>query len=201
MKQFTIVLTSLVTTTLVVITTLPVWPQTLSVSECKNATITMLDAGRSAVPPAIQEVRRRVLDASLNTLTFHNMDEIFWTRAVPRAGPIWQLPSQTTPLTFSYVFDDHKLDPEAFLERTYTNALLIMKDGVIRSEIYRNNTGPQSRFISFSMAKSITSMLIGLALSEGRIRSLDDPVDQYIPELAGSAYSGVTIRQIMQMRS
>ena len=183
------------------ITAMPVWPQTLSVSECKNATTKMMDAGTSDVPPAIQEVRRRVLDADLNTLTFHNMDEIFWTRTVPRAGPVWQLPARTTPLTFTYEFNGLKLTPDTFLERTYTNALLIMKNGVILTEIYRNNTGPRTRFISFSMAKSITSMLIGLALSEGHIGSLDDPIDKYIPELANSAYSRVTIRQILQMRS
>ncbi len=175
--------------------------QALSVSECDAAGVSMLDADASEAPPAIQELRRRMLDADVNTLTFHNMDQIFWTRTVPRAGPVWALPTQTTPLSFSYAFGGEELTPEAFLERTYTNALLVMKDGVIRSEIYRNNTGPDTRFISFSMAKSITSMLVGLALSEGRIGSLDDPIDDYIPELDDSAYAGVSIRQILEMRS
>jgi len=102
---------------------------------------------------------------------------------------------------FTYRFDGRMVTTDAFLERTWTNALLVMKDGTILAELYRNNTGPQTRFISYSMAKSITSMLIGLALSEGSIRSLDDPIEEYIAELAGSAYSGVTIREILEMRS
>jgi CubicO group peptidase (beta-lactamase class C family) len=175
--------------------------QTLSVSQCANATMSMLDAAASDVPPALQELRRRMLDADMNALTFHNMDEIFWTRTVPHAGPVWELPSATTPLSFTYVFDEATWTPEAFLERTYTNALIVVKDGVIRAEIYRNNTNPGTRFVSYSMAKSITSMLVGLAFSEGRIASLDDPVEAYVPELADSAYQGVTIRQILEMRS
>ena len=129
------------------------WPQPLSVSECAYATTKMLDADKSDVPPAIQELRRRMLDADVNTLTFHNMDEIFWTRTVPRAGPVWQLPVRTTPLTFTYALEGKTYTADAFLERTFTNALLIMKDGVILSETYRNNTGPQTRFISFSMLR------------------------------------------------
>ena len=179
----------------------PAWALELSVSECANASVTMLDASASAVPPAIQELRRRMLDADMNTLTFHNMDDIFWTRTVPRAGPVWELPSRTTPLAFTYRFDGQTPTTEAFLERTQTNALLVMKDGAIIAEIYRNNTDPQTRFISYSMAKSITSMMVGLALSEGHIRSLDDPIEEYIAELADSAYRGVTIRQILEMRS
>jgi hypothetical protein len=179
----------------------PAWPQALSVSECANAGTVMLDAKTSAVPPAIQELRRRMLDADMNTLTFHSMDEIFSTRTVARAGPVRELPTQTTPLDFHYEFEGETHAAADILERTYTNALLILKDGVIRAEIYRNLTGPATRFISFSMAKSITSMLVGLALSEGRIRSLDDPIEDYLPELAGGAYAGVSIRHILQMRS
>ncbi|NWG52619.1 MAG: serine hydrolase [Hydrogenophilaceae bacterium] len=161
----------------------------------------MLAASASDVAPAVQELRRRMLDAGVNTLTFHNMDEIFLTRSVPRAGPVWALPTRTAALDFTYNHDGARLAPEAFLERTYTNALLIMKDGVIRAEIYRNNTGPETRFVSFSMAKSITSLLVGAALAEGHIRSIDDPIDAYITELAGSAYAGVSIRHILEMRS
>ena len=76
-----------------------------------------------------------------------------------------------------------------------------MKDGRIVAEIYRNNTGPATRFMAFSMTKSITSVLIGCALEEKRIKSIDDAITVYLPELKSGAYNGVTIRQIMQMRS
>jgi CubicO group peptidase (beta-lactamase class C family) len=76
-----------------------------------------------------------------------------------------------------------------------------MKDGRIVYETWRNNTGPSTRFIAFSMTKLITSVLIGCALEEKRIRSIDDPVTRYLPELSGGGYDGVTIRQVLQMRS
>src|SRR5262249_29457890 len=69
------------------------------------------------------------------------------------------------------------------------------------SEVYRNNTNERTRFIGWSMTKSITSILIGCALAEGRIRSLDDQISTYLPELRGGGYEGATIRQVMAMRS
>jgi CubicO group peptidase (beta-lactamase class C family) len=155
----------------------------------------------SAVPPAVQQVRRDMLDPEINTLTFHNMDQLFTTRTVPRSGAVWPLPRADHALDFTYQYEGHTYTTEQFLERTYTNALLVMKDGRIVAEIYRNNTGPATRFIAFSMTKSFTSILIGCALEEKRIKSLDDPITEYLPELKSGGYNGVTIRQILQMRS
>ena len=155
----------------------------------------------SDVPPAVQQLRRAMLDAEVNSLTFHNMDELFYTRTVSRAGPVWGLPRADHALDFTYTFKGQTYTPEQFIERTYTNALLVMKDGKIVSEIYRNNTNPATRFMAFSMTKSVTSILIGCALAEKRIRSLDDPITQYLPELKTGAYDGVSIKQILQMRS
>jgi CubicO group peptidase (beta-lactamase class C family) len=159
------------------------------------------DAPPSDVPPAIQTLRWHMLDAGVDTLTFHSMDQIFTTRKVGHAGPVWELPADTRPMDFTYRFGDETVPADAFLERAYTNALLIMKDGKIVTEIYRNNTGADTRFMSWSMAKSITSTLVGLALSEHRITSLDDPIVTYLPELKDGAYKDVTIRQVLEMRS
>jgi CubicO group peptidase (beta-lactamase class C family) len=155
----------------------------------------------SPVSPAVQQLRRAMLDREVNSLTFHNMDQLFTTRTVPRSGAPWVLPRADRELDFTYTFGGATYTPDRFLERTYTNALLVMKDGRIVAEIYRNNTGPATRFIAFSMTKSITSLLIGCALEEKRIQSLDDPITRYLPELKSGAYNGVTIRQILQMRS
>lgn len=153
------------------------------------------------VPPAIQTLRWHMLDPGVNTLTFHSMDQIFTTRKVSRAGPAWELPSATHAMDFSYSFEGKEIAADDFLERSYTNALLILKNGRIVTEIYRNNTGPDTHFMSWSMAKSITSMLVGLTLSEHRIKSLDDPIVAYLPELKEGGYRDVTIRQILEMRS
>ncbi len=155
----------------------------------------------STVEPAVQQLRRSMLDADVNSLTFHNMDQLFTTRVVGRSGPVWQLPRADHVLDFTYSFQGQTFTPEQFIQRTFTNALLIMKDGRIVYESYRNQTNEATRFIAFSMTKSITSMLVGIALEEQRIKSIDDPITMYLPELSSGGYNGVTIRQILQMRS
>ena len=142
-----------------------------------------------------------MLDPGVSTLTFHTMDQLFFTRVVGRSGPVWDLPSDNRPLDFNYDFNGQSYSADDFLERNRTNALLIMKKGKIVSEIYRNNTGPSTRFMSWSMAKSITSMMVGVALAEGRIHDLDDPIVTYLPELKSGGYKSATIRQVLEMRS
>jgi len=155
----------------------------------------------SAVPAALQDVRRHMLDSDVNALTFHEMDQIFDVRRVPAGSATWRLPRANAPMDFTYQFDGKTYPAEAVLDRTYTNALLIIKHGAIVTEIYRNKTSANSHFISFSMAKSITSILIGLAIADHHIHSIDDPITRYIPELKGTGYDGVTIRQALRMRS
>lgn len=155
----------------------------------------------SSVPSAIQDLRRKMNDADVNALTFQEMDYLFTTRTVARSGTIWELPRADHALDFTYNFKGQQYTPEQFLDRTYTNALLVLKDGRIVSEIYRNNTNAQTRFMAWSVTKSITSILIGAAVQEGRIKSLDDRITVYLPELKGSGYDGATVRHVLQMRS
>ena len=155
----------------------------------------------SAVPVAVQILRWHMLDNDVSSLTFRSMDTLFTTRTVARSGPIWRLPHDDHSLDVAYSWQGQRYTAQQFLERTYTNALLVMKNGRVVSEIYRNGTNEHSRFIGWSMTKSVTSVLIGCALADGRIDSLDTPISHYLPELKGGGYEGVTIRQVMQMRS
>jgi CubicO group peptidase (beta-lactamase class C family) len=175
------------------------WSASLSAQQVLPAPL--LKGEPSAVPVATQILRWHMLDGDVNALTFRSMDTLFTTRSVPRAGDVWQLPRADRPLDFSYTFQGKQYRAQDFLERSYTNALLVMKDGRIVAEIYRNNSNERTHFMGWSMTKSITSMLIGCALAEGRIKSLDDPIDTYLPELKQGGYRSVTIRQILQMRS
>lgn len=166
---------------------------------------TALSAGAQQVsdsaPPAIQEARRHMLDANVNTLTFHSMDSLFSTRRVARGGTVRAFAKVQRPLDFSYEYKGVKRTGEEALERTFTNALLMIKNGRIVHEEYRNLTDDSTHFISWSMAKSITSLLIGAAVADGSIRSIDDQIVQYVPELKGTDYDGVTIREALEMRS
>lgn len=90
---------------------------------------------------------------------------------------------------------------EAFLARQHVAGLLVLQGGQLRLERYGLGHSPADRWTSFSVAKSITSTLVGAAIRDGYIGSLDDDITDYIEDLRGSAYDGVTVRQLMTMTS
>lgn len=90
---------------------------------------------------------------------------------------------------------------DAYFAGQRAAALIIVHDGKVRFERYGLGFGPEGRWTSFSVAKSFTSTLVGAALADGSIRSLDDKVSAYIPDLRGSAYDDVSIRQLLTMTS
>ncbi len=138
-------------------------------------------------------MRWQWLNPEINSFTFRETKDVFEYRDVQRAGEVWELPrGEGLALPDDY---------EAFAESSFTNAMLVLKDGQVVFEDYRNRMTPEIRHIGFSMTKTITAMLVGIALEKGEIASLDDPAMQYVPALAGTGYDGVTIRQILQMRS
>jgi CubicO group peptidase (beta-lactamase class C family) len=151
--------------------------------------------------PAVVKMRWQWLNPEINSFTFRDTDKVFESRPVARSGPVWDLPRGTPMAMPTIQFGGEARGYERFAEDTFTNALLVIRDGKIVFEDYRNKSSAQTHFISFSMAKTITAMLVGNAIEEGKIASLDDRADKYVPELKGTGYDGVTIRQIMQMRS
>jgi len=153
-----------------------------------------------SVPPALAAARMHMLEAPENMLTFHNMDQLFQTRVVARSGPVAPLARTDTALPPATI-RGKAMSEDAWEDLTYTSALLVMRDGKVLHESYRNNTDADTHFISFSMAKTFTSMLVGIAVGQGAIRSIDDPAVAYVPELKGSGYDGVTIAQLLTMTS
>ena len=147
--------------------------------------------------PTMIEGRNRMFDPGLNFLTFQHMDQLFATRAVKTSGKPWVLAKEQKSFDVSYTYDGKTYPLDQFLEKTSTNALLVINNQRIVAEIYRNASSEETRFVSWSMAKSITSTLIGFVLAEGKIESIDDPVTKYLPEMEGSGYQGVTIKQLL----
>jgi CubicO group peptidase (beta-lactamase class C family) len=88
-----------------------------------------------------------------------------------------------------------------YMTRSRTVGLLILKDGEVALERYGMGRGPERRWTSYSTAKSMTSTLVGAALHDGTIGSLDDRCENYLPRVRGSAYEGVTLRNVMRMCS
>ncbi len=89
----------------------------------------------------------------------------------------------------------------AAMKSTKAAGVMVLQNGKVRLEAYGLGFGPSQRWTSFSVAKSFTSTLLGAAVKDGKIGSLDDDVTKYVPALAGSAYDGVTVRQIATMTS
>ena len=90
---------------------------------------------------------------------------------------------------------------DTYMEGQRSAALLIVQDGKLRLERYGLGFDGQGRWTSFSVAKSFTSTLVGAALKDGHIKSMEDKVSAYIPEMKGSAYDDVSIRQLLTMTS
>lgn len=90
---------------------------------------------------------------------------------------------------------------DGYLAELNAAGIMVIQDGKVRLEKYRLGFGPQQRWTSFSVAKSFTSTLLGAAVKDGHIASLSDPVTDYLPELAGTAYDGVTVEQVATMTS
>jgi CubicO group peptidase (beta-lactamase class C family) len=93
------------------------------------------------------------------------------------------------------------LDVDAYMAGQRSAALLVVHDGKLRLERYGLGFDAGGRWTSFSVAKSVTSMLVGAAIRDGFIRGMDDKVTDYIPQMKGSAYDDVSLRQLLTMTS
>lgn len=93
------------------------------------------------------------------------------------------------------------VDIDAYMAGQRSAALLIVHDGKLRLERYGLGFDAQGRWTSFSVAKSVTSLLVGAAIRDGHIQSMDDKVSSYITAMKGSAYDDVSIRQLLTMTS
>jgi CubicO group peptidase (beta-lactamase class C family) len=125
---------------------------------------------------------------------FPHMEKIFPGHIVRAGGKARRL-SAGKPLAIDAAAVD------AFIAEQNVAGLIVLQDGNVRLERYARGYGPEGRWTSFSVAKSFTSTLVGAAIRDGFIQSVDDPVTRYIPELAGSGYDGVSIAQLLTMTS
>lgn len=132
---------------------------------------------------------------------FQSAEAIFPIRVV-KAGNARKLKKSSQPWTPpDYMWNNQPSSFEDFNRRNFTSAILILKADRILHEEYRCGSNEDTRFMSFSAAKSITSTLVGMAIEDGFIRTVDDKLTEYLPALIGSAYADVTIKDALQMMS
>ncbi len=131
---------------------------------------------------------------------YSHFDELFPSRAVRHAATPFLFKRATQP-KISYKFKSEQLSIEDYLGRHPTTGLLIAKDDTILYEHYQYARTDHDRFLSQSMAKTITAMLIGIAVAEGKIKSIDELVSIYVPGLANTEYGKTAIRDLLHMSS
>jgi CubicO group peptidase (beta-lactamase class C family) len=133
--------------------------------------------------------------------TYRSLSEIMPTRRVAPAATPSVLKEPVKPFDVQYIFDGGTHTIAEYVARTATTALLILKGDQILFEGYYQGADRQDNFMSFSTGKSFTSTLVALAVGDGKIASVDDPIIKYLPELKGSAYASARIRDVLQMSS
>lgn len=149
---------------------------------------------------ALIEARSRVADPALSPVTFRAMAQFFPSEGVAAGRRIAPLPRGAAMARPAVTLRGTAVDFDEALRRTHTNALLVIKGGRIVHEQYLNGGGPADRYMSWSIAKSVTAILTGIAIERGVIAGLGDPIDRYLPALAGTPYEGVSIENMLQMR-
>lgn len=135
---------------------------------------------------------------------FSNMKEMFFWKPVPVDPSLpstKDAPLVQSPLPENYTFDGKTNNLAERLTEFQTTSLLVMHNGTFVHEQYGLDTKPDDLRISWSMAKSFLSAMFGIAVEEGKIASIEDPVTKYVPELKSSAYDGVKIVDVLNMSS
>ena len=133
--------------------------------------------------------------------TYSHYDRIWPFHTVAKAAtpsPLRRAPEEIAP---TYVFRGATRTLDDYLAHNPVTGLLIVRDDTILYEHYQYARTPQDRLLSQSMAKTIVAMLIGIAIGEGRIHSVDDLAQTYVPELAGSVFGQTSLRALLHMAS
>ncbi len=157
---------------------------------------------------SVREIYDGTLSEGMAVNTFRNIDRLFPTRTAPASSHPRELPLADNGLgevvelgevVFQHDGQPHSL--EDYLSINRVAGLLVLHDGKIKRELYRYGNTEHTRWMSMSVAKSITSTLTGAAIKQGFIKDINDPVTKYVPELADSAYDGATVRDVLMMCS
>jgi CubicO group peptidase (beta-lactamase class C family) len=142
------------------------------------------------------------LPAAEQPRAFRSTQRLFATRPIRRGANVHPLPPAPRGLPpVSYRVGDARVGIDAFMARNRVAGLLIVQDGRIVLERYALGNDARTRWNSFSIGKAVVSTLLGAAVRDGFIGSIEDPVTHYLPQLRGSGYDGVSLRNMLQMSS
>jgi CubicO group peptidase (beta-lactamase class C family) len=150
----------------------------------------------------VEQIYDGALLPDLAVSTYRNIDRLFPTRTIKAGTNALDLPKADKQLTnVKFKYEEKDYDLYDFVALDSITAMLVIKDGKIAFETYQRGNTEKTRWMSMSVAKSISSTLAGIAIKEGLIKGLDAQVVDYVPELKGSAYDGVSVRDVLMMSS
>ena len=133
---------------------------------------------------------------------FINIDKIFSvSELIPASDNPYTFPRRDFVLPETFFFDGEQRLLSEELEHYKTDGLFVLHNGNLLYENYWNNNSANSKHIAFSVTKSFVSALVGIALDEGLIDNIEDPITKYLPDFNGTGYEGVRIKDILQMSS
>ncbi len=134
---------------------------------------------------------------------FHHTDKIPNQRLdwIHKPARVFPLKEASAPFSLSYTANGKSYTLDDYLAQGDVMGFIVLKDGQIVFEKYLHDAKPDDRFLSMSISKSVVSVLFGVAVDEGKIHSVDDPVLRYLPELKDSAYKDATLKNVLQMAS
>ncbi|MEH6585772.1 MAG: serine hydrolase domain-containing protein [Halioglobus sp.] len=132
---------------------------------------------------------------------FRSMNKFVPTSTMSASAAPWDLGESDQSLKYQGQLLGKPTSIEEFIAVSETSAFIVIKDGKVVYEKYAHGDSAESLHTSFSVAKSFTSALLGIALDEGKIDNLNDPIRKYLPELTSNTFDGVTVKHILQMSS
>jgi CubicO group peptidase (beta-lactamase class C family) len=133
---------------------------------------------------------------------FRNMEKIGPTRLIAAGTHPYPLPRNETDLgDVKFTYEDVEWTINQYIETQKIAGIIVVKDGEIVYERYELGNTEDSRWVSYSVAKSVTSMLVGAAIRDGYIESVDEMITDYVPRLKGTPYDQSSIRNVLQMSS
>ncbi|RFC55543.1 serine hydrolase domain-containing protein [Brumimicrobium aurantiacum] len=158
-------------------------------------------AGIFLIPKLKQYIAfNEVLDMENIEYSFINMDEYFPSKTVVKSDQPFVFPQiENIDLPKHFTHDDIQYSTDKYLDSSTTQGLLVIQNDTIQYENYWRGQKEDVRHISWSMSKSYISALLGIAMEEGFIQSIDQTVEEYLPELKGSGYEGVKIKDVLEM--
>lgn len=130
-----------------------------------------------------------------------NFDQIAPARKVAKGTAVFELKRPAKEPRITYAHRGHAGDTDWYLQNNRNTGLLVMKGDTVVLERYQYDRKPEHRMQSYSMAKTVVAMLMGIAMAEGKISSIDDRAERYVPELKGHPYGETSLRHLLTMSS